>query len=191
MGKTEVTQGQWKVVMGNNPGFFSQCGDICPVEQINWDDAQEFARRLSQKTGKQYRLPTEAEWEYASRAGTDTTWSFGDDENQLGNHAWYTKNSNNKTHPAAEKRPNAFGLFDMYGNVWEWTQDCWNSNYSGAPTDGSAWITGDCSRRVVRGGSWSNAPKDFRAAVRIWSLTYNSNAVYRFNVNGLRIVRTP
>jgi formylglycine-generating enzyme required for sulfatase activity len=89
LGKTEVTQGQWKAVMGNNPSRFSQCGEDCPVEQVNWNEAQEFARRLSQKTGNQYRLPSEAEWEYAARAGSNTKWSFGDNVSQLGDHAWH------------------------------------------------------------------------------------------------------
>ena len=124
LGKTEVTQGQWKTVMGGNPSIFKQCGDDCPVENVSWNDAQEFARRLSQKTGKQYRLPSEAEWEYAARAGSSTKWSFGDNESQLGEYAWFSSNSQYKTHPAAQKRPSAFGLYDMHGNVWEWTQDC-------------------------------------------------------------------
>ena len=172
MGKTEVTQGQWKAVMGNNPSRFSQCGDDCPVEQVNWDEAQEFTNRLSQKTGKQYRLPSEAEWEYSARAGSTTKWSFGDNENQMGDHAWYLGNSKawfggNKTQRVAQKKPNAFGLFDMHGNVWEWVQDCWHANYIGAPTDGSAWTT-ICSEnnRVSRGGSWGDKPAGLRSAYR-------------------------
>ena len=166
IGKTEVTQGHWKALMGSNPSYFSSCGDDCPVERVNWDDAQEFAKRLSQKTGKQYRLPSEAEWEYAARAGSNTKWSFGDNESQLGEYAWFDSNSKGKTHAAAQKRPNAFGLHDMHGNVWEWTQDCWNANYSGAPTNGSAWESGNCSLRVLRGGSWVNYPSVLRPAIR-------------------------
>ena len=166
LGKTEVTQGQWTAVMGNNPSKFSQCGENCPVEKVSWFEAQEFSKRLSQKTGKQYRLPTEAEWEYAARSGSRTRWGFGDDENILGEFAWYSDNSNNKTHPVAEKRPNAFGLYDMHGNVWEWTQDCWNANYSGAPIDGNAPTFGICSRRVARGGSWSNFAQNLFTFVR-------------------------
>ena len=155
IGKTEVTQDQWKAVMGNNPSHFSTCGDDCPVERISWTDAQEFTQRLNQKTGKQYRLPTEAEWEYAARAGSNAKWSFGDSEPQLGDHAWYRVNSQNRTQRVSQKRSNAFGLYDMHGNVWEWVQDCWHDNYAGAPTDGSAWTTGcSGSSRVLRGGSW-------------------------------------
>ena len=163
LGKTEVTQGQWKAVMGNNPSRFTECGDACPVEKIGWDDALEFVRRLSEKTGKQYRLPTEAEWEYAAKAGSGTKYGFGDDESLLNENAWFSSNSNKKTHPVAQKKSNAFGLYDMYGNVEEWTQDCWHENYVGAPTDGSAWTT-PCTKRsylwfssifrVVRGGSY-------------------------------------
>ncbi len=143
LGKTEVTQSQWRAVMGSNPSYFSQCGDDCPVEQVSWNDAQDFALRLSQKTGKQYRLPSEAEWEYSARAGSNAKWSFGDSESQLGDYAWYRDNSKAwlgqaQTQRVAQKRPNAFGLFDMHGNVWEWTQDCWNGSYRGAPTDGTA-----------------------------------------------------
>jgi hypothetical protein len=99
LGKTEVTQGQWKALMGNNPSRFSQCGDDCPVEQVSWNEAQEFALRLSRKTGKKYRLPSEAEWEYAARAGSSGTWSFGDDETQVGDHAWHNGNSQGKAQP--------------------------------------------------------------------------------------------
>ncbi len=186
IGKTEVTQGQWRAVMGSNPSRFSQCGDDCPVEQVSWNEAQEFAQRLSQKTGKQYRLPSEAEWEYAARAGSTTTWSFGDNESQLGEYAWFVSNNQNRTQRVAQKRPNAFGLFDMYGNVEEWTQDCWHGNYNGAPTDGSAWTTG-CSRssRVLRGGSWLNVPGDLRSAVRYGIAPDNR----RYGI-GLRLART-
>jgi formylglycine-generating enzyme required for sulfatase activity len=187
IGKTEVTQGQWKAVMGGNPSQFSACGDDCPVESVNWNEAQDFARRLSQKTGKSYRLPSEAEWEYAARAGTRSRWSFGDAEALLTEHAWYAVNSQSKTQPVARKKPNAFGLHDMHGNVWEWTQDCWNTSYSDAPANASAWTEGDCGNRVVRGGSWSsNDPVFLRSAVRV-SLTTAS----RFNSSGLRIVRMP
>ena len=187
LGKTEVTQGQWKAVMGSNPSSFSQCGDDCPVETVTWDQAQEFAGRLSLKTGKTYRLPTEAEWEYGARAGSNTKWSFGDNENQLGDYAWYRTNSQSKTQRVAQKRPNAFGLFDMHGNVEEWVDDCWHANYSGAPTGGSAWITGcNSTDRVLRGGSLSDNPAILRSAYRFW---YSPG--YRNVSNGLRLARTP
>ena len=193
IGKTEVTQGQWRAVMGSNPSYFGNCGDDCPVERVSWNDVQEFAQRLSQKTGKQYRLPSEAEWEYAARAGSSTKWSFGDNESQLGDYAWNLENSKRwfggaQTQRVAQKRPNAFGLFDMHGNVLEWAQDCWHDNYSGAPTDGSAWTTG-CSginRRVLRGGSWSNYPAYLRSAFRI-----RNSPDIRTNYIGLRLARTP
>ena len=188
IGKTEVTQGQWKAVMGSNPSFFNTCGDDCPVEQVRWNEAQEFAQRLSQKTGKQYRLPSEAEWEYAARAGSIGKWSFfGDSEYQLGDYAWFITNSQGKTQQVAQKRPNAFGLFDMHGNVWEWVQDCWHSNYIGAPTDGSAWTTGCISiSRVLRGGSWNYNPAILRSANRD-----RNTPGFRSNSNGLRLGRTP
>ena len=179
LGKTEVTQGQWRSMMGGNPSYFGSCGDDCPVERVSWDEAQEFAQRLSQKTGKQYRLPSEAEWEYAARAGSSSKWSFGDVAYQLGDHGWYAENSQNLTQRVAQKRANAFGLFDMHGNVWEWVQDCWHANYTGAPTNGGGNL------RVLRGGSWGSNPADLRSAFRHW-LTPD----FRLNYFGLRLART-
>jgi len=172
MGKTEVTQGQWKAVMGTASGSFA-CGDNCPVEGVSWNDAKAFLVRLIKVTGRKYRLPTEAEWEFAARAGSTNKWSFGDDESQLVSYSWYYENSGRKTqaagqtHPVSLKLPNAFGLYDMHGNVWEWTQDCWHDNYSGAPIDGSAWTSG-CSGdlRTLRGGSWYNFSNSLRSANR-------------------------
>jgi formylglycine-generating enzyme required for sulfatase activity len=186
IGRTEVTQGQWRAVMGSNPTGFSQCGDDCPVEQVSWNDAQDFLRRLNQKTGKQYRLPSEAEWEYAARAGSNTKWGFGDNENQLGNYAWYSANSQRKTQRVAQKIPNAFGLYDMHGNVWEWVDDCWHANYDGAPQDGGAWIT-NCTgnSRMLRGGSWSNDPALLRSTMRFSNLQFS-----RLYFIGLRLARS-
>ena len=167
MGKTEVTQGQWMSVMGTNPSRFSACGDGCPVENVNWDDAQLFIQKLNQLTGGNYRLPSEAEWEYAARAGTSSEWSFGGDEAKLGSYAWYGRNSRAETHAVSQKLPNAFGLYDMYGNVEEWVEDCRHENYVGAPVDGSAWTkacTGD--NRILRGGSWISSPSATRSAYR-------------------------
>ena len=188
IGKTEVTQGQWRAVMGSNPSSFGNCGDDCPVERVSWNDAQDFVQRLSQKTGKQYRLPSEAEWEYAARAGSSSKWSFGDVQYQLGDYAWHGGNSQGKTQRVAQKRPNAFGVYDMHGNVWEWVQDCWHSSYSGAPTDGSAWTTGcSSSGRVLRGGSWVNYfPTVLRSAIRS-----RDSPVDRYFSGGLRLARTP
>ena len=155
MGKTEVTQGQWKSVMGSNPSRFTECGDVCPVEQVSWNDVQDFIRKLNQLTGQNYRLPSEAEWEYAARAGTTTEWSFAGEELKLRDYAWYSQNSGGKTREVGQKLPNTFGLFDMHGNVGEWIQDCWHENYAEAPTDGSAWMKG-CGGNygLSRGGSW-------------------------------------
>ena len=160
LGKYEVTQAQWRAVMGNNPSYFSNC-DTCPVEQVSWDDVQDFIERLNTREGvTTYRLPSEAEWEYAARAGTHTTYSFGDTADRLGLYAWYSDNANERTHPVGGKRPNMFGLYDVHGNVQEWVQDCWHVGYYRAPTDGSAWVTGgDCEGRVVRGGSWEDDPR--------------------------------
>ncbi|MDP1613806.1 MAG: SUMF1/EgtB/PvdO family nonheme iron enzyme [Sulfuritalea sp.] len=182
LGKTEVTQGQWRALMGSNPSRFSSCGDGCPVENVSWDDAQAYVRRLSEKTGKRYRLPSEAEWEYACRAGGTQTYCGSDSVDRV---AWYGGNSGSKTHPAAGKQANAFGLFDMSGNVWEWVEDCYHDSYSGAPSDGSAWTSG-CKdvRRVLRGGSWSDDPKVARSADRI-----RSSRVFRFDSSGFRVAR--
>jgi formylglycine-generating enzyme required for sulfatase activity len=169
MGKFEVTQGQWRMVLGSNPSRFKDCGDNCPVESVSWNDIQEYIQKLNQKSGKTYRLATEAEWEYAARAGSTGQWSFGDSDIQLGEYGWYRANSGSKTQRVGQKRPNAFGLYDMHGNVWEWVQDCWHKNYSGAPSDGSSWTT-NCTdnARVLRGGSWYATPAFLRSADRNW-----------------------
>ena len=133
MGRYEVTQAQWQAVMGNNPSNFKGC-DQCPVETVSWDDAQEFIRKLNaQNDGYKYRLPSEAEWEYACRAGTT-----GDYAGNLDEMAWYGKNSGGKTHSVGQKQANGLGLYDMHGNVWEWVEDRYHHNYNRAPTDGSA-----------------------------------------------------
>lgn len=167
LGKTEVTQGQWRAVMGNNPSHFSSCGDDCPVEQVSWDDVQVFIKILNTKTGKQYRLPSEAEWEYACRAGGQQVYCGSDNVDSV---AWYKDNSGgwfttNSTHPVSRKQPNAFGLYDMTGNVWEWVEDSYHDSYNGAPTNGSIW-QGDGALRVFRGGSWDDDPYYARAAIR-------------------------
>ena len=187
MGRTEITQKQWRDVMGSNPNRFSACGPECPVESVSWDEVQQFISTLNQRTGQKYRLPSEAEWEYAARAGTTTEWSFGNDESKLGNYAWHGRNSGGRTQEVGKKLPNAFGLYDMHGNVWEWTEDCWHENYAGAPTDGSAWTTG-CrgNYRVLRGGSWSNSPAFLRSANRIWNYPD-----IRDSSGGFRLARTP
>lgn len=180
IGKYPVTQAQWKAVMGTDPSYFK--GDNHPVEQVSWYYAQEFCRRLSEITGQTFRLPSEAEWEYACRAGSTGKYCFGDDPKQLGDYAWYAENSDDTTHPVGQKLPNAFGLYDMHGNVWEWCQDDWHPNYKGAPTDGSAW-EGDSPYKIVRGGSWFNSQLLARAISRNYFRPANRD----FNV-GFRVL---
>ena len=151
LGETEVTQKQWQLVMGSSASYFKGCDD-CPVDSVSWNDVQGFLKKLNQQTGLHFRLPSEAEWEYACRsAGKDEKFCGGDDESKV---AWYGDNSNEKTHPVAQKQANGLGLYDMSGNVWEWTQDCWHDSYDGAPSDGQSWGRGACPQRVLRGGSW-------------------------------------
>jgi formylglycine-generating enzyme required for sulfatase activity len=159
-----VTQREWKVVMGDNPSTFK--GDDLPVEKVSWDDVQEFIKKLNEREGiTKYRLPSEAEWEYACRAGTTTRYSYGESDSNLCEYAWYVGNSGKKTHPIGQKKPNPWGLYDIHGNVGEWVQDTWHSNYNGAPSDGSVW-KGSGSNRVIRGGSWRSNARGCRAADR-------------------------
>ncbi len=179
LGKFEVTQGEWQAVMGSNPSRFSNCGVNCPVENVSWNDAQEYVRRLSQRTGQNYRLPSEAEWEYAARAGTTTAYFWGDRFD--GGRA----NNGSSTETVGRYPANAFGLHDMHGNVWEWVQDVWHDSYAVAPSDGSARMSGgDASRRVLRGGSWNYAPQILRSAFRS-----GDSPDYRNYYAGFRIAR--
>ncbi len=164
IGKYEVTQGEWKQIMGSNPSWFKN-GDRHPVELVSWNDVQEFITKLHEKTGKQYRLPSESEWEYAARSGgKKEKYSGGDDADAV---AWYGEDwSSGHTHEVGTKSPNGLGIYDMSGNVWEWCQDKWHWDYIGAPIDGSAWETGDSSDRVERGGSWGDDRRLVRAALR-------------------------
>jgi formylglycine-generating enzyme required for sulfatase activity len=159
-----------------------------PVINVSWFDATAYAEWLSAKTGQRYRLLTESEWEYAARAGSRDRYWFGDDETQLGDYAWYAENSGGKTQPVGTKKANAFGLYDVHGNVFQWVEDCNHKSYQGAPSDGSAWIAqcGD-GRRVVRGGSWLSHPDELRAASRIGYLT---GSVERYKYIGFRVGRT-
>lgn len=160
MGKYEVTQAQWQQVMGANPSKFN--GDNLPVENVSWNDAQKFIGKLNEMNdGFVYRLSSEAEWEYAARAGTTE-----DNADNLDSIAWYKDNSGKQTHPVGRKQANAFGLHDMHGNVWEWCADVWHENHNGAPTDGSIWLSGDSSNRVLRGGSWVNFGRSLDFAYR-------------------------
>ena len=179
----EVTQEQYKKVMGNNPS--DNKGNNKPVEMVSWNDAVDFCRELSEQEGVEFRLPTEAEWEYACRAGTTTAYSFGDDKSQLGKYAWHVNNSNLTTHPVGQKLPNAWGLYDMHGNVDEWCQD-WYARFRNEKVfiDPTGPAMG--SRRVLRGGSSGNSPRDVRAADR--SVTFHpGNRNHSF---GFRLART-
>jgi formylglycine-generating enzyme required for sulfatase activity len=183
MGKYPITQAQYKAVMGNNPSHF-QGEEKCPVEKVSWEDALSFCKKLSRMTGQVVKLPSEAQWEYACRSGNKGNYCFGDDVNQLGGYAWYGENSRKKTHAVGTRLTNAWGLQDMYGNVWEWCEDVWHDNYKGAPTDGNAWIEGgDRERRAVRGGSWVSYNLNCRSANRIRYILRD-----RDNYLGFRVV---
>lgn len=198
MGKFQITQAQWraiaslpkvKVDLKPEPSNFK--GDELPVEQVSWDDAVEFCQRLSNATGKEYRLPSEAEWEYACRAGTITPFHFGETiTGELANYDASRTYANEaegeyrkKTTPVGSFRPNAFGLYDVHGNVWEWCEDDWHDNYNGAPTDGSAWTSGASSIKVIRGGSWDLSPVVCRSATRILNVPE-----FDYNLVGFRVV---
>lgn len=182
MSRTEVTQVQWAALLRGNPSFFANCGADCPVEGVSWNDVQDYIARLNAKTGKHYRLPSETEWEYACRAGGEEAYCGSED---IGSVAWYRVNSNRKTHPVARKQANAWGLRDMSGNVFEWVEDCWNGSYERIPTDGSAWTSGNCSLRVLRGGSWFNETGSVRSAKRLKLGPDDRNGIA-----GFRVVRT-
>lgn len=183
IGKYEVTQAQWEAVMGNNPSSSKQCGGNCPVEQVSWNDIQEFIRKLSGQTGKAYRLPTEAEWEYAARSGGKSEKFSGGIA--VDNVAWYRSNSGSQTHPVGQKQPNGLGIYDMSGNVWEWCQDWYDdSSYKNSPKDNPQGPSSG-SLRVLRGGSWSRYASDSRAAIRGWGSPVSRN-IYL----GFRLART-
>lgn len=183
MGIREVTQQEWVFIMGDNPS--ENKGDNLPVENITWEEAKAFAHKLSEKTGKHYRLPTEAEWEYAARAGTTSIFHFGDNPAALAEHAWFRENADGKSKETGTKKANPFGLYDMLGNVWERTEDCWHIDYEDAPTDGSSWESGECQFRVVRGGSFTNHAQFLRSAFR-----FRYAPASRYEFVGLRIVRS-
>jgi len=175
--------------MENNPSYFK--GDNLPVENVSWEDVQQFIQKMNGRNdGYTYRLPTEAEWEYAARAGSNGKYSFGDDENRLSEYAWVFGNSGNTTHPAGQKKPNTWGLYDMHGNVWEWAQDWYEGNYdcdysrdSPSTTDPRGLRSG--LDRVIRGGGLSGTAANCRSAFR----HYFSPGL-RFNSIGFRLLRT-
>ncbi len=191
MAQTLVTQVQWQQLMENNPSGFTGDGKL-PVEQVSWLDTQEFCQKLFQHSQRAYRLPREAEWEYACRAGTTTPFAFGEtitgelanyDSDQI--YRSETKvNQRKKTTPVGEFPPNLFGLYDLHGNLWEWCLDHWHKNYEGAPLDGSAWLSNDDqANRLLRGGSWDSYPRLCRSATRVYI-----TPVYRNDYFGFRVV---
>lgn len=183
LGKYEVTQAEWQAVMGNNPSSFK--GDRLPVESVSWNDCQEFLKKLNaKKDGYTYRLPSEVEWEYACRAGTT-----GDYAGNLDEMAWYASNSGDKTHPVGQKKPNAWGLHDMHGNVYEWCQDWYQGSYDGAPTNSIAWESGsDKQFRVLRGGSWFVDARDCRSVHRGRLIPEYRDGNFGFRVVVVRVV---
>ena len=168
--KYEVTQDLWEAVMGKNPSRFRNC-PRCPVENVGWDDTKRFLKQLNALTGKRYRLPTDAEWEYAARGGQKRQASLYAGSDTLDSVAWYDKNSGNRVHQVGQKQPNELGLYDMTGNVWEWVEDCWGKNYRGPPADGSAWKSRYCKRHMLRGGAWTSYPRYLRSSNRYWNLS--------------------
>ncbi len=190
VGRREVTFAEWDRCVAMSGCEFSAPDqgwgrEDRPVTDVSWDDAKEFAAWLSKTTGKSYRLPTEAEWEYAARGGSTTAYWWGRDVGT--GHARCVEcggDETGKTAPAASFRPNAFGLYDTAGNAAEWVEDCWNPSYRGAPNDGSAWTSGDCSLRVLRGGSFGDKAIAVRSSARF---RYDEDV--RYYANGFRVAR--
>ena len=188
----EVTFEEWDACVrgrgcnGYRPGGRGWGRGRRPTITVGWKDAQAYVKWLRGKTGKEYRLLSEAEWEYAARGGSSTAYHWGDDtgRNRANCHGCGSL-SKGRTAPVGSFPANGFGLHDVHGNVWEWVEDCWNDNYEGAPKDGRAWESGDCSRRVLRGGSWYAGQRDMRSANRFWF-----TAGFRNISNGFRVART-
>ena len=177
----EVNQAQFEKITGRNPSH-SRGVDL-PVDSVNWLVARDMATKFSVTTGALFRLPSEAEWEYACRAGGKHALYCG--EGRVQDLAWYSGNSGDDAAAVGTRQPNAWGLFDMSGNVWEWTQDCWHESYTGAPIDGSSWVSGgQCDGRVARGGSWGTGANNLRASARNWN-----SAGSDFTDTGFRLVR--
>ena len=176
LGKSEVSNAQYRRWRKDHQGD----DDDLPATSVSWNDAQAYC------AAQGHRLPSEAEWEYAARAGKSTRYAFGDDEKELGDYAWYDGNSGNRAHAVATRQPNAWGLHDMHGNVWEWLQDCYHDTYNGAPADGSAWEGGECAFRVLRGGAF-----DFRAELLRSASRYGFWPGYANQDVGFRCARGP
>ena len=192
MSATEVTFAEWEACVAaggcsHKPSDQSWGRGSRPVINVSWEDVQQYVKWISTKAGEQYRLPSEAEWEYAARAGNETKYSWGDSigNNKTNCDGCGSRWDNSQTAPVASFAANAFGLYDMHGNVWEWTQDCWNGSYKGAPSNNTAWLSGECSRRVLRGGSWYNGPDYLRSANRD-----KSSVGVRGSNDGFRLAKT-
>lgn len=199
IGKYEVTQAQWRAVMGTSPAYFK--GDDLPVESVSWSDAVEFCKKLSANTGWEFRLPTEAEWEYAARAGTTTKFAFGNklstaQANYIGNYSrdgsLRAQGARLMTTPAGSYQANGFGLYDVHGNVTEWCQDWYHGSYVGAPVDGSAWLTGgEQKHRVLRGGAWGSSDEEIGSASRsLYRPTFSTGGDSFAKYVGFRVVAT-
>ena len=195
LGVHEVTQEQYERVMGHNPGYFreqviqSESSARNPVENVTWEDAVEFCRRLSElpeekRAGRGYRLPTEAEWEYACRAGSTSAYSYGDSTEPLADHGWFAGNAEDRSQPVGTRKPNAWGLYDMHGNVWEWCAD-WYAPYNAADVD-SPRGPDQGTLRVLRGGGWYDEATECRAADRRWS-----DPTVGSDCDGFRVVLVP
>jgi formylglycine-generating enzyme required for sulfatase activity len=193
LGVYETTYAEWGVCVQEgscryDPADHGDSGNPqLPVSNISWDDAQNYVRWLSARTGEQYRLPSEAEWEYAARAGTSTIYWWGD---EAGTNLANCQNcgsrwDNQQAAPVGSFQANPFGLYDMHGNVWEWTADCWNDSYRDAPADGTVWLKGDCLARVLRSGAWKQETDYMRAARRSW---YDRDV--RYYLHGMRVAKT-
>jgi len=201
MGKFEVTQAQWQAVMGTTPWSGKPWvleDDDCAATYVNWHDCQEFCQVVLTKktTGYAPRLPTEAEWEYACRAGSTTEYYFGDSDDGLGLYAWYDINAfevpgQEYAHPVGQKDSNDFGLHDMHGNVNEWCEDRGHANYEGAPSDGSAWVDGTFPTRIIRGGAWDDSAGSCRSAIRRGSPPGTTESDSRSDHKGFRLVLDP
>ncbi len=192
IGKYEVTQSEYQSIMGSNPSNFK--GGSLPVETVSWNDAVKFCKKLTERerlaerlpSGYEFRLPTEAEWEFAARGGDKSRGYKYSGSDNIDNVAWYESNSGSKTHEVGTKSGNELGIYDMSGNVWEWCLDDWHSNYNGAPSNGSRWGNGSGSRRVIRGGSWDSHARDCRSALR-----YNFSPGNTLNLLGFRVAIAP
>ena len=180
IGKYPITQAQWKAVMGNNPSHFK--GDNLPVEQITWNEVQKFLLRLNEKTGKNYRLPTEAEWEYAARGGDKSKGYRYSGSNNVNDVAWYDKNSGGSTHPVGTKQPNELGIYDMSGNVYEWVQDIYKVGYPSSHQINPTGPTSGTAHRVLRGGNWNRDVSRCRVSDRATGEKGWKNSMFGFRV---------